>query len=57
MSARTRWLVARTIVARVNTVALESRNLEVYAAEFDYVTDAHDLLLIVWEEIFEHVIN
>ena len=51
------WLVARAVVDGVDSVALQGGNLEVDTAELDNITHSHHLLLIVGEEVLQHLIN
>ena len=57
MACRIRRLVACTVVAGVNSVAAEGRYLEVHPTKLDDITDAHHLLLIVGEEVFQNLVN
>lgn len=57
MPCRIRGLVARTVVAGVNSVAAEGRYLEVHSTKLNDITDAHHLLLVIGEEVFQNLVN
>ena len=56
-AGRIGWLVTRTIVAWIDPVALQGRDLEVHAPKLNDVTHAHHLALIVREEVFENLVD
>ena len=57
VSGRVRRLVARAVVAGVDAVALEVRDLEVDATELDYVAHSDHLLLVVGEKVFKYLVD
>ena len=50
-------LVAGSIITRIDSVALEIRDLKVDTAKLYYVSDSNHLLLIVRKEVFQYLIN
>ena len=57
LPSRIWWLVTRSIKARIDAVTLQWCNFKVDSSKFDDVSDSYHLLLIVWKEVFEDLIN
>lgn len=54
---RIRRLIARSIVDRVDLIALQRRYLEVYPSELHYISYPHHLRLVVWEKVFQDLVD
>ena len=57
LPSRIRWLVARSIEAGIDAIALQRGYFKVHSSKFDNISNTHHLLLIVWEEVLQDLIN
>ena len=57
LPSRIRRLVACSIEAWIDTIALKRGDFKVDSSKLDDVSNTHHLLLIVWEEVFQDLIN
>ena len=56
LPGRVRWLIASSIEAWIDAIALQRCDFKVHSTEFDDVSNTYHLLLIVGEEVFQDLI-